>query len=53
MYFSTLWADSSHTCSSSYVEEGVKPELGHWLELILDPQAIQNSLRSCENGPQI
>lgn len=53
MYFSTLWADSSHTCSSSYLEEGTKPELGHWFELILDPLAILNQLLSCESGLQL
>lgn len=52
VYFSTLWAESSHTCSSSYLEEGTKPELGHWFELILDPLAILNQLLPCESSPQ-
>lgn len=44
MYFSTLWADSSHTCSSSYLEECTKPQLGHWFKLILDLLATLNLL---------
>lgn len=52
VYFSTPWADSSHTCSSSYLEEGTKPELGHWFELILDLLAILNQLLSCKSSPQ-
>lgn len=29
LYLCALQADSSHTCSSSYLEESVTPELGH------------------------
>lgn len=50
VYFSTPWADCSHTCSSSYLEEGTKPELGHWFELILDPLAIWKQLLCFESS---
>lgn len=50
VYFSTRWADSSHT--RSYLEEGPKQELGHWFELILDPPAILNQLLCCESSQQ-
>lgn len=52
---------SLHTRSSTYLEEGTKPESGHWFRLFLHPLAMLSQLPSessqqalhhfpCENG---